>query len=313
MNKKTRKNLKVLVIDDMEGISGINDWHQVFYGFKEFEKGRIEITEDVNAAIRGLRDAGATEIKVVDFHGSSGPNKNVIPEKLEKGAKLFQEGPVPERLKQAADKSIAAAVFIGFHAMADTKDGFLRHTITLDPRIKINGRPVGETAFDAYQLAEYGIPAIMVSGDQALIREATAALPGIETAQVKTSSDSRTTKCLPLPKARRLIEKAAQRALLRVEDFKPLKIKKPVKLEVSFRRKEQADLCEIIPESKRTAEKTVSYTAKNWDEAYKFVRTTINLAGQFGIGALFDKLSQLKEFEKTFYEWVEDKAKEWLS
>jgi len=312
--KKTRKDLKVVIVNDIEGISGINHWHQIRYGHKEFEEfGRIQVTEDVNAAIRGLRAVGATDIRVVDAHGSGGPNKNIIPEKLEKGVKLFQEGVVYKRLKEAVDKSIAAAVFVGFHAMADTQDGFLRHTVTLDPRIRINGKFVGETALTAYALAGYGIPVIMVTGDKALVREASAFLPGIETVQVKTSLDCRTTECLPLLEARRLIETAAERALSRIGEFRPVQITNPIKIDISFPKKEQADLCETIPRAKRSGEKTVSYSAEDWDEAYSFERTTIRLAGQYAIGPLEEKLSKLDGFTRAVQEWEEDLINEWLS
>ena len=313
MDKKTRKSLKILIVNDIEGISGIDNVRQIHYGSKEFEEARIQVTEDVNAAIRGLRGGGATEIRVVDSHGSGGPNKNIIPEKLERDIVLFQEGPVYKRLKKAADKSIDAAVFVGFHAMADTKDGFLRHTITLEPRISINSKPVGETAIDAYALAEYGIPVIMVTGDQALVREASTFLPGIETAQVKTSLDCKTTNCIPLSEARRLILATAKRALSRVDESMPVQITKPIEVDVSFPRKEQTDLCETIPRAKRKGEHTISYIAEDWDEAYSFVRTTIRLAGQYAIGALEEKLSKLEGFGKAVQEWEEDLVSEWLS
>lgn len=314
MSKKNRKNLKILLVSDIEGISGINDVHQIRYGYKEFEEfGRIQVTEDVNAAVRGLRAAGVADIRVVDSHGSGGPNKNIIPEKLEKGVRLFQEGAVYKRLGEAVDKSIDGAVFIGFHAMADTQDGFLRHTITVGPRIRINGRFVGETAIDAYALAEYGIPVIMITGDQALVSEASAFLPGIETVQVKTSLDCRTTDCLPLLEARRLIEAAAEHALSRIDEFKPEQITKPIKIDVSFPKKKQVDLCETIPRAKRNREKTVSYIAEDWDEAYSFVRTTIRLAGQYAIEALAEKLSKLEGFGRAVQEWEADLVNEWLS
>ena len=311
--EKEHETFKILIVNDIEGISGIDNVHMIQYGFKEFENGKVHVTEDVNAAIRGLRAAGATEILVADSHGSGGPNKNIIPEKLERRVKLFQEGPVYKRLKEAADESVDAAVFVGFHAMADTKDGFLRHTITLEPRIRINGKPVGETAIDAYALAEYGIPVIMVTGDQALVREASTLLPGIETVQVKTSSDCKTTKCLPLAEARELIETAAKRALSRIDEFLPMRIPTPIETDVSFLKKEQIDLCETIPRAKRKEENTISYIAADWDEAYSFVRTTIRLAGQYTIGTLEEKLSKLEGFDRAVKEWLEDLANEWLS
>jgi len=313
LDKKTGEILKILIVNDIEGISGIDNVRQIHYGFKEFEDGRIQVTEDVNAAVRGLRAAGATEILVADSHGAGGPNKNIIPEKLMRNVKLFQEGPVYKRLKEAADESVDAAVFVGFHAMANTRDGFLRHTITLEPRIRINGKPVGETAIDAYALAEYGIPVIMATGDQALVREASTFLPGIETVQVKTSLDCKTTSCLPLPEARRMIETAATRALSRIDEFEPVQIAKPIGIDISFPRKEQTDLCETIPRAKRKGEETISYTAEDWDEAYSFVRTTIRLAGQYAIGALEQRLSKLEGFDKAVQEWEEDLVSEWLS
>lgn len=313
MDKRTLGNFKILIVNDIEGISGVDNVRMIHYGFKEFEEGRVHVTEDVNAAIRGLRAAGAAEILVADSHGSGGPNINIIPEKLERNVKLFQEGPVYKRLKQAADESVDAAVFIGFHAMADTKDGFLRHTITLDPRIRINGKPVGETAIDAYALAEHGIPVIMATGDQALIREASTFLPGIETVQVKTSTDCKTTKCLPPLEARGFIETAAKRALSRIDEFSPVQIAVPIETDVSFLKKEQTDLCETIPRAKRKGEKTISYIAEDWNEAYNFIRTTIHLARQFAIGALEEKLSNLEGFDRAVQEWQKDIVSEWLS
>jgi D-amino peptidase len=312
--KKARKDLRIVIVNDMEGISGINDWHQIFHGCKEFEEfGRFQVTEDVNAAIRGLRAAGATDISVVDYHGSGGQNRNVVPEKLEKGAKLFQGKDLPNRLKEAVDKSTAGAVFAGFHAMADTKDGFLRHTINPDPRIRVNGKLVGETALNAYALSEYGIPVIMVTGDQALVREASAFLPGIETVQVKTSVDSETTECLPLARARRLIETAAERAVLRIHEFRPLQISRPIKVDISFPKKDQADLSEIIPRAKRSAQKTVSYNAENWDEVDTFIRTALSLANEFHIRTLMGNFERLKGSDKVSYEWAENHIREWLS
>jgi D-amino peptidase len=67
VGKNAEKKANIIIVDDMEGISGINDWHQIFAGCKEYEEfGRVQVTEDVNAAIRGLRKAGALEIRVVD-------------------------------------------------------------------------------------------------------------------------------------------------------------------------------------------------------------------------------------------------------
>jgi D-amino peptidase len=313
VSKRAEKKANIVIVDDMEGISGINDWHQIFAGCKEYEEfGRVQVTEDVNAAIRGLRKAGAMEIRVVDFHGSGGPSKNVIQEKLETGVKLFQGSDLSGRLEKAVDKFTVAAVFVGFHAMADTKDGFLRHTITMDPRISINGEPVGETAINAYALAEHGIPVVMVTGDQALAREAEAFIRGVETVQVKTSIDCKTTRCLPLSKARKLIEAAAERVFARIDEFKPVQVTKPIRLDVSFLNREQAELCKTIPQANIRA-KTVSYVADSWEEADKFIKTTLSLANEFHIQKLVNMLNKLEGAGKVTFAWAENRINEWLS
>jgi D-amino peptidase len=183
----------------------------------------------------------------------------------------------------------------------------------MDARIRINGTPVGETAINAYALAEYEVPVIMVSGDQALVKEASAFLPGCETAQVKTSLDCKTTKCLPLPKARRLIERAAERALLRIDEFKSVRVTKPIKIDVSFPEKEQIDLSEIIPKARRTSEKTISYAAESWKEADRFVMTTLSLANEFHTRTLVEKLSRLEGSDKVSFKWAENRIRRWLS
>jgi D-amino peptidase len=313
VSKKAEKNANIVIVDDMEGISGINDWHQIFAGCKEYEEfGRVQVTEDVNAVIRGLRKTGTIEIRVVDFHGSGGPSKNIIQEKLETDVKLFQGANILGRLEKAVDKSTVAAVFVGFHPMADTKDGFLRHTITMDPRISINGKPVGDTAINAYALAEHGIPVVMVTGDQALVREAKAFIPGVETVQVKTSMDCKTTRCLPLSKARKLIEAAAERVFTKVDEFKPLRITRPIRVDVSFLNKEQAELCKTIPKA-NTRARTISYSADSWEEADKFIKMTLNLANEFHIQKLLNMLSKLERAGKVTFEWAEKRINAWLS
>jgi D-amino peptidase len=313
MPTRTLENDEVVIVDDMEGISGVNDWRQIFAGCKEFEEfGRVQVTEDVNATIRGLKKAGVAQINVVDFHGSGGPSKNVISENLEADVKLFQGLDLPGRLEKAVGRFTTAAVFVGFHAMAGTKDGFLRHTINMDPRFVINGKPVGETAINAYALAERGIPVIMVTGDQALVREAKLLVPGIETVQVKTSIDCKTTKCLPLVKARKLIEAAAERVYARVHEFRPFQLMKPIRLDISFPHKEQADSCKTIPRA-TTKSRTVSYTSDSWEEADEFIKTTLALTNEFHIRKLLKMLNKLEGAGKVTFEWAENRINEWLS
>lgn len=316
MNRKAMKNLKIVVDVDLEGISGIDDPSQIWDDQKEFEKSRSLVTKEVNAVIRGLRAGGATEIRVVDDHMSGGPNPtNIIPEKLEKSVKLYQGPDFWGRLGEAIDGTLAAAVLLGYHAMADDKDGFLTHTI--HPfnivRIKINGKTVGETALTALKLAEHGIPVIMVTGDQALVREASELLPGIETVRVKTSLNRRTTICLPPAEVKELIEKTAKRAISKIDQLEPLDIRSPYEVEISFPTKEHAEIAVIIPRAKRSAETAISYIAKNFDEAEEFINTAIALATRITLRKLIHELAKLEGFSRIEKEFWEKTRAHWLS
>ena len=63
--------MRVLIMTDMEGVSGIVTWSQVNGGKPMYEEGRRLYTEEINAAVRGAKAAGATEI-VVGFAGTYG-------------------------------------------------------------------------------------------------------------------------------------------------------------------------------------------------------------------------------------------------
>jgi D-amino peptidase len=62
--------VKVFVITDMEGVSGIVKPEQTGAGEALYEEGRKLYTQDINAAVRGAKAAGATEIVVMDCHGA---------------------------------------------------------------------------------------------------------------------------------------------------------------------------------------------------------------------------------------------------
>ena len=62
--------MKVHIISDMEGVAGIVKWEQVTGGDPMYEEGRRLYTEEINAAVRGAKAAGATQIVVMDCHGA---------------------------------------------------------------------------------------------------------------------------------------------------------------------------------------------------------------------------------------------------
>ena len=88
--------LKVMLLYDMEGMSGATDYRYTTNSHVDhYAEGRKMMTADVNAAIRGLIAGGATEIMVVDGHGSgnrSGPDV-IVEELLEPAVMHYRDTP----------------------------------------------------------------------------------------------------------------------------------------------------------------------------------------------------------------------------
>ena len=166
---------KIYIRTDLEGISGVYRWDQV--GLEEnnalYQKACEYYMDDVAAVVRGLRDGGATEILICDGHGP----KAVIPHMMVPGAKYITGKIVPGTGKSGKsrfwglDSSFAGVVLLGAHAMKGTPDGILNHTEDAG-RYWYNGVESGELAQNAAMAGFFGVPPIMVTGDEATCREA---------------------------------------------------------------------------------------------------------------------------------------------
>ena len=209
--------MRVLIMSDMEGVSGIVVWEQVNGGAPLYEECRKLYTEEINAAVRGARAAGAKEIVVVDCHGAGqGWNFNsLVPELIDEGCEWVSHHPW-SRYTELLEKGCDACLLIGMHARANTPDGVLCHTISTTTwrSLWFNDDLVGEIGINAALCGHYGVPCVMVSGDEATMREAKGLLgEGLETVAVKTGLSRYSARNVPPVRARQMIEEGARRAL----------------------------------------------------------------------------------------------------
>lgn len=106
--------LKVFISADMEGVGGVSTWDvQANSKGREYEEFRRLMTQEVNAAVQGAFDAGATEVLVADSHGDA---QNIDIALLDGRARLVRAWPRPLGMMEGIDSSFAAAVFVGYHA-----------------------------------------------------------------------------------------------------------------------------------------------------------------------------------------------------
>ncbi|MFN3651760.1 MAG: M55 family metallopeptidase [Armatimonadota bacterium] len=249
--------MRVLIMSDMEGVSGIVDWQQVNGGAAMYEEGRRLYTEEINAAIRGARAAGATEIVAVDCHGAGGPwtFNSLVPELLDPGCEWVAHHTwtgFTELLEQGCD----AALFVGMHAMAGSETGVLSHTVSSEAwhNLWFNDVLVGETGINAALCGHWGCPVLLVTGDTATCDEARALLgDSLTTVAVKKGLSRFSARQIPPVRARRMIEEGARAGLQDLQAVKPYNPGKPCEIVVEvvspdkldrFRRKPGVEVIE---------------------------------------------------------------------
>ena len=201
----------------MEGVSGIVVWSQVMGGQPMYEEGQRLYTEEINAAVRGAKAAGATEIVVVDCHGAGGDwtNNSLLPELLDPDCEWVAHH-TWSRYTEILELGCDAVLMIGMHARAGTPDGVMCHTISTTTwrNLSFNDDVVGETGINAALCGHYGCPVLLVTGDVAVCREAKALLgDNLTTVAVKQGLSRFSARQIPPSRARQLIQNASENAL----------------------------------------------------------------------------------------------------
>jgi D-amino peptidase len=232
---KASAQIKIYVNTDLEGISGVFKFGQTREKDTPLNIQACEyFMGDVAAVVRGLRDGGATEVVVLDGHGS----QCVIPHLMEPGAKYITGKPRPGAANLSVlDSSFAGMVLLGFHAMMGTPDGVLNHTQNskAENRYWYNGVESGEMVQSALIAGYYGVPVIMVTGDEATAREAKKFFGNnIITVPVKKGLSREAAILYPLEETRKALYEGAKKAMSAISSCKPYKIETPVKVKMQY-------------------------------------------------------------------------------
>jgi D-amino peptidase len=230
--------VRVHIISDIEGVAGIVKWGQTGGDGPLYQEGRRLYTEEINAAVRGAKKAGAKEIVVMDCHGAGGDYtfNSLLPELLDPDCEFVVQSEwteYTEFLEQGCD----AALFVGMHAMAGTPDGVMSHTVSSQAwqSLRFNGTLVGETGINAALCGHWGCPVLLVTGDRATCTEARALLgDGLTTAEVKVGLGRYSARNLTAGRARELIEERAREALKDLTAVRPYDPGRPCEIAVDF-------------------------------------------------------------------------------
>ena len=230
--------MRIHIISDIEGVAGIVKWGQTSGAEPLYHEARRLYTEEINAAVRGAKAAGANEIVVMDCHGADGDYlfNSLVADALDPDCEFVVQSEWTE-YTELLEAGCDAALLVGMHAKAGTPDGVLSHTVSSQAwaDLKFNGVSVGETGINAALCGHWKCPVLLVTGDRATCVEGRQLLgDGLTTVEVKVGLGRFSARHKTPRRARELIEDGAKRALKNLKAVQPYDPGSPCEIEIAF-------------------------------------------------------------------------------
>lgn len=268
--------MKIFISCDLEGVSGVVSREFTTPDGKQYARARELMTSEVNAVVEGALEAGATEVVVNDSHGSM---TNLLIEKIHPGATLITGAPKPLSMMQGIDSTFDAAIFVGYHARMGTH-GVLSHTISgaVVANVWVNDILVGETGINAGLAGYFGVPVVLVTGDNVVADEAKSLLPWVHTAVVKHAVNRNSAQCLPPQKVKEILREATISALKDRSNARAWLPSSPVTFKLEFKDSGLQANAARMPFTREIDPRTLAFTANDYLTAFMGLRSMIGLA-----------------------------------
>ncbi|MFN8572445.1 MAG: M55 family metallopeptidase [Gemmatimonadaceae bacterium] len=265
-----QRPLKVYISVDMEGIAGVVTAEQLGPTGFEYGRAREFMTAEVNAAIAGARAAGATQFVVSDSHGNG---QNLLIDQLPADVTIIRSWPRPLMMMEGIDSTFDAAFFIGYHASTANANGVRAHTMSSATLtgVALNGTQMPEGGVNAAIAGHFGVPVVLVTGDDAAVDEVRRIAGRMEGAVVKRAISFHAAATLTPKASQDLIRERAKVAIEHRSDMRPFVLRGPVTLDVAFKNYRQAEMLAYLSIVERTSSHAIRFVGKNILEVSKFM------------------------------------------
>lgn len=272
-----QRPLKVYISVDMEGITGVASADQLGPTNFEYQRAREWMTGEVLAAIQGAREAGASEFVISDSHGNG---QSLLIDRLPADipVRIVRSFPRPLGMMEGIDSSFAAAMFIGYHTSTSSLTGVRAHTMSsaLLTRIAMNGVAQSEAGVNAAIAAHYGVPVVLITGDDQIVAETKQRLGNLEGVAVKRAIGFHSAETMVPSVAAEQIHQKARVAVQRRAEMKPYAMQRPISLEVSMKNYRPVELLGYLPNVQRIDSHSIRFMAKDIIEVSKFLEFMTN-------------------------------------
>lgn len=262
--------LKIYISADMEGVVGAVTGEQLGPGGFEYERFRQFMTNEVNAAIDAARAAGATEFLVSDSHGNG---QNLLIDQLPDDVTIIRSWPREHSMMAGIDESFDGVIFIGYHASTNNTRGIRAHTMSSAniTSVRLNGMTMTEGSINAAIAGHFGVPVIMVSGDDIAVAENQVIIGDVEGAVVKWASGFHSGRTMTPESAYEVIRTRTNSAIGRIEDFEPYVLETPIELELSLKHYQPIELLGYLSNVEKVNSHTIRFVGEDITEVSNFL------------------------------------------
>lgn len=268
---QAQDGLKIYISADMEGVVGAVTGEQLGPDGFEYERFRQFMTNEVNAAIDAARAAGATEFVVSDSHGNG---QNLLIEQLPDDVTVIRSWPREHSMMAGIDDTFDAVIFTGYHASTNNTRGVRAHTMSSAniTSVRLNGMTMTEGSINAAIAGKFGVPVIMVSGDDIAVAENQVIIGDIEGAVVKWSSGFHSARTLTPEAAYEVIRTRTKSAIDRLDDFEPYVLETPIELELSLKHYQPVELLAYLSNVEKVNSHTIKFVGEDITEVSNFLQ-----------------------------------------
>jgi D-amino peptidase len=314
----SRQAVRVLVYHDMEGLAGQDNPNTFRFDHPEdYARGRQYLVADVNAVIEGLFAGGATEVHVVDAHGSGNPEPDIPKGALHlRAVQIFRDRPFRQYVDLVEPNTYDAIAVVGMHARTGSR-GFASHTFTLGIALEVNGKEITETELIGYSWGRQGVPVIFASGDDRL-REDLRTMPWIEFVVTKRATSASTVELRPVAEVHAEMRAAAARAVKNVPKAQAMRLNSPVRAAMRVVPPASLEPLKGIP-GLRYADNRVEFEAPDFGAVYDGWMAFLNVARlaysqvlMEAVGARSDAPALRQDFtNRLFDRWLDYESGRW--
>jgi D-amino peptidase len=264
--------VKVYISADIEGVAGITAPDEANPDHKDTKPFQEQMTREVLAACDGAIAAGAKEVWVKDAHWTG---RNIDVRQLPECVRVIRGwSGHPYAMMQEIDQSFAAVLFVGYHARAGSGGNPLAHTMSgrVVHELRINGVAASEFKLNTFTATMCGVPAVFLSGDEALCDEVRAYNEGIRTVATFRGVGPSTVAVHPEVVLREIRAKSEDAVRARPQ-LRPLPAS--FEVELDYKQVREAYGKSFYPGAKLVKDGTVGFKSDSWMEALRMIHFCI--------------------------------------